>query len=466
MSRQRKSGPPPARYHENILQAIGWTPLVRLNKLVGPKDATVLVKCEFMNPGGSIKDRMALHIIEKAEREGRLAPGGTIVENTSGNTGMGVALAAAVKGYRCIFTMPDKMSKEKVDSLKALGAEVVVTPTNVPADSPESYYETAKRIARETPNSFYLNQYHNPENIDAHYRSTGPEIWEQIGEAIDVFVAGLGTGGTMSGVGRFLKEKKPSIRNVGVDPDGSVYYDWFKHRKLPVPHVYKVEGIGEDMLCKALDFSVLDDVARVNDKQCFTAARRLAREEGIFAGGSSGGAVHVACELARELGAGKQIVAVLPDSGSRYISKFFADEWMKDNGFLDPVDLDGAVRDLLVGKRKLVTAAKGEKVATVVADMKVHGISQMPVVDGDGAAVGMIHEVDLLHGLLDGRVKAHDPIDALVAPLQGVVTPDTPLARLAEIFSEDNVAVVRDGQRPVAILTKIDYIDFLGQRLR
>ncbi|HZA49968.1 MAG TPA: cysteine synthase family protein, partial [Myxococcaceae bacterium] len=243
------------KVHDNILAAIGHTPLVKLNKLVGANDATVLVKCEFLNPGGAIKDRMALHILEKAERAGALKPGGVIVENTSGNTGMGVALWAAVKGYRCVFTMPDKMSMEKVNRLKALGAQVVVTPTNVPAESPHSYYETAKRIARETPGAFYLNQYHNPDNVEAHYLSTGPELWEETEGKFDVFVAGLGTGGTMSGAGKFFKEKNPRIRNVGVDPVGSVYEGYFRTGKLPDPHVYKVEGIGEDMLCKAMDFS-------------------------------------------------------------------------------------------------------------------------------------------------------------------------------------------------------------------
>src|SRR5512138_2726362 len=295
-------------YHETVLSAIGRTPLVRLQKVAGAGHATVLAKLEFLNPGGSIKDRMALHVIEKAEQAGLLKPGTTIVENTSGNTGVAVAMTAAVKGYRCVFTMPDKMSKEKQDALKAFGAQVVVTPTNVPADSPESYYSVAKRIAAETPNSFYLNQYHNPDNVEAHYRLTAPEIWEQTGGKLDAFVAGIGTGGTMSGCGKFFKDKNPRIQNVGVDPVGSVYHSMFKTGKLSQPHIYKIEGIGEDMLCGTMDLSVLDDVRQVTDAQAFAMARRLAREEGIFAGGSSGAAVHVAAALAKELGKGKTIV--------------------------------------------------------------------------------------------------------------------------------------------------------------
>ena len=411
--------------HSTILSAIGHTPLVRLNKLVGPNDATVYAKCEFLNPGGSIKDRMALYIIEKAEREGKLKPGGVIVENTSGNTGMGVALAAAVKGYRCIFTMPDKMSAEKINRLKALGAQVVVTPTNVPADSPQSYYETAKRIARETPGSFYLNQYHNTDNGEAHYLSTAPELWEQLEGRLDAFVTGLGTGGTMTGVGKFLKEKNPAIRNVGVDPIGSVYQGYFQTGKLPEPHVYKVEGIGEDMLCKALDFSVIDEIRQVDDQQSFNAARRLAREEGLFGGGSSGSAVHVALEVARELGKGKVVAVVLTDTGNNYITKFFADEWMKDNGFAVDDKSPGRVKD----RHPLAQAGgpvhrQGPSASTPWWSRCASTASaRCRCVTPHGATVGMIHEYDLLNALVSKKQGFHDIIDPLIAPLQGVVSP-------------------------------------------
>ncbi len=403
---------------DNILQAIGRTPLVRLHKLVGPKDAAVYAKCEFMNPGGAIKDRMALYILDKAEREGRLKPGATIVENTSGNTGMGVALWAAVKGYRCVFTMPDKMSSEKVNALKAFGAEVVVTPTNVPAEDPRSYYETAKRIHRDTPGSFMLNQYHNPDNIEAHYKLTGPEIEDDVRKAgltLDAFVAGLGTGGTMSGAGKYLKEKFPQSKNVGVDPEGSVYLDYFKTGKLVQPHVYKVEGIGEDMLCKAMDFKVLDDVRRVDDKQSFQVARRLAREEGLFGGGSSGSAIHVAVELAQEMGKG--VYTVKPSDTAKH----------------------------------------------AVELMKRHGISQLPVVDGD-KPVAMLHEVDLLQALLEGRHELDEPVSAVMKPIDGVVTLRTPVSRLRELFAKDQVAIVKDGDQVAAIVTKIDLIEWLAAR--
>lgn len=456
-------------YHENVLAAIGHTPLVRLNKVVEPGGATVLAKLEFMNPGGSIKDRMAVHIIEKAEKAGLLRPGGTIVENTSGNTGVGVAIAAAVKGYKCIFTMPDKMSREKQETLKAFGAQVVVTPTNVPADSPQSYYSVAKRIAAETPNSYYLNQYFNRDNVEAHYQLTAPELWEQTGGKMDAFVAGLGTGGTMSGCGKFFKEKNPKILNVGVDPFGSVYHSAFKTGKLGQPHIYKVEGIGEDMLCGTMDLSVLDDVRQVDDAQAFAMARRLAREEGIFAGGSSGAAVHVAAALAKELGAGKTIVVPLPDTGRAYVSRFFSDEWMRDNGFATGGGevMTATVGDVLGSRRgKVITARKTDKVEAVVRQLKDHDISQMPVVDADGRVIGMIHEYDLLQFLIEGKHRLTEIVEPLVQPIQGTVTLETPITRLREIFDDDNIAVVKEGDRVTGIITKIDLIAFVGERLR
>ncbi len=321
-------------YYKDVLETVGGTPLVRLSRVTEGAEPTLLAKLEYFNPGGSIKDRMVIHMLEQAERKGLLEPGGTIVENTSGNTGIALAMYAAVKGYKLRVTIPDKMSDEKIGLLRALGAEVTICPTAVPPDSPESYYETAKRIAAETPNSYMLDQYHNEDNVQAHYATTGPEIWKQTDGRIDYLVAGAGTGGTVSGVGKFLKENNPRVRVIGVDPVGSVYYDWFKRGVEIEPSVYTVEGIGEDMLCETMHFDVLDDMIQVSDSDAFVMARRLAKEEGIVAGGSSGAAVHAAVKLSEKLPVDKIVVVILPDGGHNYLSRIFTDRWMRDNGFL------------------------------------------------------------------------------------------------------------------------------------
>jgi len=324
-------------YANDITEIVGGTPLVKIRRMTADRgiEATVLVKLEFLNPTGSVKDRMAVYVLTEAVRSGKLKPGGTIVEATSGNTGAGVAMFAAAYGYRAILTIPDKMSREKVDMLKAFGAEVHICPTNVPADSPESYYETGKRLHRETPNSYWVGQYFNQNNIDAHYRTTGPEIWAQTEGQFDVLVGGIGTGGTVSGIARFLKEKCPEIEIVAVDPVGSVYYNYYKDKTLIEPSTYMVEGIGDDMICPTLDFSVIDKIYQVTDKECFLAGRELTRKEGIFSGGSSGAVIHVALKHAEKLGPDKTIVVILPDSGMKYISKMFNDDWMRQKGFLE-----------------------------------------------------------------------------------------------------------------------------------
>lgn len=321
------------RYYDSIVDVIGQTPMVRLSRVVGDIEATVLAKLEFLNPGGSVKDRIGVAMIDEAERRNLIQPGATIIEPTSGNTGIGLAMVAAVRGYRMVFTIPDKMSREKIDQLKAYGAEILVTPTEVPPDDPRNFYQTALRIARERPNSFMPDQYRNPANPKTHYETTGPEIWEQTEGRIDVLVVGMGTGGTATGAARFLKEKK-EVRVVGVDPEGSLFRHEFYGTKRET-HTYKTEGIGEDFMPETLDLGVVDQVVTVADRDAFLMARRLAREEGLLVGSSSGAAVYATLEVARDLDKEKTLVVILPDTGKNYLSTLYSDEWMREQGLIE-----------------------------------------------------------------------------------------------------------------------------------
>ncbi|HEV8354128.1 MAG TPA: cystathionine beta-synthase, partial [bacterium] len=463
---EARSPKPEARIYDSILDVVGNTPIVRLHRVARGIRADVVAKLEFLNPGGSVKDRIGITMIEEAERAGILRPGGTIVEATSGNTGVGIAIAAAIRGYRTIFVMPDKMSDEKIRLLRAFGARVVITPTAVAPEDPRSYYSVSRRIAQETPNSFYANQYANQANPRSHYDTTGPEIWAQTGGTVDLLIAGMGTGGTISGAGRYLKERNPALRVIGADPIGSVYYEYVKTGRMPEARTYKVEGIGEDFLPETMDLSVVDEVIQVADSESFAMTRRLVREEGIFCGGSSGTAVAAAVKYLRaqpDAGAGLRAVVILPDSGSRYLSKIFSDDWMREHGFLDAAL--GAVSDLVGGKTTaLVTAARTDAVIDVIAKMKEYDVSQLPVLDG-GRLMGIITEVDLLNYLLEGSHRASDPIEPIVDPLPPVVAPDTPLDALADLFLTANAAVVVDHGAVTGIVTKIDMIDFLAKRL-
>lgn len=448
----------------SILDAIGNTPLVRLNRVVGPRHAAVYAKCEFMNPCGSIKDRMAAYILDVAEQRGEIRPGVTIVENTSGNTGLGAAMFAAVKGYRAVFTMPDKMSQEKVNMLKSFGAEVVITPTDVPGDSPDHYVNVAKRIAQER-GGFYLNQYHNPLNIECHEKWTGAEILRQTEGKLDAVVAGAGTGGTISGIGRAFKKAGNKARVVGVDILGSVHYHYFYTGTLPTPYVYKVEGIGEDIKCEAFDPSGIDEMRQVDDYQSFHMARRLVREEGLFCGGSSGSAAHVAVQLAEEMGPGKTIVVILPDSATRYITKHLSDAWMRDHGFMEPDRGLGLVEDVLkAAKRPVITARETDSVEAVARLMRERGVSQLPLVSGNATPKLIVHEIDLLRGLQTGKVKLTSPVSEIANPIAGLVYPKARVEELFPIFNQDRVAVVVDASHLVGIVSQIDLIDYLSTR--
>src|SRR5215475_4722231 len=395
-------------WHNNILEAIGNTPMVRLNRVARGIRATMLAKLEFMNPGGSVKDRIGVAMLEAAEKAGKIRPGGTIIEGTSGNTGMGLALAAAIKGYQCIFTMPDKMSQEKIDALRALGAEVIVTPTQVEHHDPRSYHSVALRLSRDIPNSIFPNQYDNPANTEAHYRTTGPEIWEQTEGKITHVVIGVGTGGTITGVARFLKEKNPGIRVIGVDPQGSIFAEMYRTGKKPQVQPYKVEGIGQDELPGNVDFSVIDEIHAIPDKDAFTLTRQLARTEGIFAGGSAGSALYSALKEAEKLTEKDLVVVIIPDSGTRYLSKIYNDNWMRENQFLEPrvkVSAGQVVQDKQRRAEKLVSVPLGITVEQAVNLMREHDISQVPVIEG-GEVVGSMSETRILEILVsDPLVK-------------------------------------------------------------
>ncbi|HEX2025143.1 MAG TPA: cystathionine beta-synthase [Actinomycetota bacterium] len=453
---------------DSFLDAVGRTPLVRLSRVTDGARPTILAKLEMLNPGGSVKDRIGLRMIEAAERAGRLKPGGTIVEPTSGNTGHGLAIAAAIRGYRCIFVMPDKMSQEKIALLRAYGAEVVITPTAVAPESPESYYRVADRLTEEIPGAFQPNQYFNDENPKAHYETTGPEIWEQTGGKIDVLVAGVGTGGTITGIGRYLKERSPEVMVVGADPEGSV----FSAPDEPA-RPYLVEGIGEDFWPETFDPKVVDRYVRVSDRQSFLLARRITREEGILVGGSSGTALHAALAVAEELDSSKTIVVVFPDTGRNYLSKLYSETWMRQYGFVERPEVV-TVAQVVRAKHgeipALVAVGAHEKVRHAVDTLQQYGISQAPVTREEGdevtGLVGSIQERDLL----DRVFRDPDALQADVAEVMGpplpLVEADDPIEAAFERLQTATAVVVAEGGRTRGVLTRADLLEFLAHRQR
>lgn len=456
-------------YYNSITETIGNTPLVKLNKVTKGIKGTILAKVEYFNPGNSVKDRMAIKMVEDAEKAGLLKPGGTIIEGTSGNTGMGLALTAISKGYKCIFTTTDKQSKEKLDALRALGAEVIVCPTNVEPTDPRSYYSTASRLNKEIPNSFYPNQYDNLSNAQAHYETTGPEIWRDTDGKVTHYVSGVGTGGTICGVSRFLKEKNPSIYSLGIDTYGSVFKKYKETGFFDPNEIfpYGTEGIGEDILPKNVNFDLIDEFVKVTDKDAAVMTRRLAREEGLFVGWSSGSAVFGALEYAREnMKDGDLMVIVLPDHGTRYLAKVYNDSWMRDHGYLEDRKFATA-KDIISNQRnngKLITIKETQKLADAVALLNKMGISQIPVTDDSGAIVGSLTDTNVLKKLIDQPEIKDQPIKDFMDPAFTFVGMDNTVDVLSSLITKTNPALlVRDVNNDVHIITQSDLLLAIGK---
>jgi cystathionine beta-synthase len=448
------------KYSENILGTIGNTPLVKLHKVVAGIDALVLAKVETFNPGNSVKDRMAVKMIEDAEADGRLKPGGTIIEGTSGNTGMGLALVAIIKGYKLICVISDKQSKEKMDILRAVGAKVIVCPTDVEPTDPRSYYSVSKRLAEDTPNSWYVNQYDNPSNSMAHYEQTGPEIWEQTEGKITHFVVGVGTGGTISGVGKYLKEKNPNIKIWGIDTYGSVFKKYHETGIFDENEIYSyiTEGIGEDILPKNVDFSLIDGFTKVTDKDAAVYTRKIALEEGIFVGNSAGAAIKGLLQLKEHFKPDDVVVVLFHDSGSRYVGKMFNDDWMRERGFLDEdiTKAEDVIKDHI--NKPLIVVRTEELVSHAIERMRKYKISQIPVIDVTGF-VGSVDESDLFQSYVADKNVADKPIKEVMGKPFPIVKLGTPIEELSKLFTRENDAVLVDLENGSHhIITKSDII--------
>lgn len=457
-------------FYESILQRIGNTPLIKLSRISEGLPSPIYGKAEYLNPSGSVKDRIALAIIEDAERTGKLRPGGVIIEATGGNTGLAAAMVAAYKGYKAIFSMPDKMSQEKVRFLKSFGAQVVITPTAVSPESPEYYLNTAKRIHEETPNSIFLNQFYNPINPECHYRTTGPEIWEQTEGKIDIFVAGMGTGGTVSGAARFLKEKNPKIQVVVADPEGSIIKDYYYTKRIIESRPWKVEGVGEDMIPPNHHYQYVDDVVQVSDKESFHWTRRLAREEGIHVGGSSGIGLAGAARVARHLQSPKIIVTILCDSGDRYLSKCHSDEWMKENQFLEEGKPESLEIDIVVSRKStklpaLVYVAPDNKVSEVLQVMSDYNITQVPILDGN-SSVGQVTESRLTRRIIEEPETLQSPVREVMEPPMQCIESGASVAEVMRMLQdrESTAVLVKRHDVFTGIVSRHDLIQYLSSR--